>query len=121
MSIVIYSKPNCTYCVQAKDLLRKCSMEFEEKMFGKDFMSPEELYEAVGKQVRTMPQIMIDGELVGGFNHLKEYLLDKGYINFQGEIIEKNIWGLQKKSDTTGVIDKGYFKILWIKGKIWAK
>jgi len=39
MSIVIYSKPNCTYCVQAKDLLRKCSMEFEEKMFGKDFMS----------------------------------------------------------------------------------
>jgi len=34
---------------------------------------------------------MIDGELVGGFNHLKEYLLDKGYINFQGEIIEKNV------------------------------
>ena len=52
----------------------------------------EELYEAVGKnKLEPTDQIMIDGELVGGFNHLKEYLLDKGYINFQGEIIEKNV------------------------------
>jgi len=91
MTITIYSKPNCVFCEKAKSMVKNLGFEYEEKMFGKDFMSPEELYEAVGKQVRTMPQIMIDGELVGGFNHLKEYLLDKGYINFQGEIIEKNI------------------------------
>ena len=91
MSIVIYSKPNCTYCVQAKDLLRKCSMEFEEKMFGKDFMSPEELYEAVGKQVRTMPQIMIDGELVGGFNRPERISFRQRIHQLQGEIIEKNV------------------------------
>ena len=87
MSIVIYSKPNCTYCVQAKDLLRKWSMEFEEKMFGKDFNSPEELYEAVGKQVRTMPQIKIDGELIGGYNQLVEHFADKGLVNYKGEKI----------------------------------
>ena len=91
MTIVIYSKPNCIYCDKSKALVKGLGLTYEEKMFGKDFNSPEELYEAVGKQVRTMPQIMIDGELVGGFNHLKEYLLDKGYINFQGEIIEKNV------------------------------
>ena len=91
MQITIYSKPNCIYCDKSKALVKGLGLTYEEKMFGKDFNSPEELYEAVGKQVRTMPQIMIDGELVGGFNHLKEYLLDKGYINFQGEIIEKNV------------------------------
>ena len=56
-------------------------------MFGKDFKSPEELYEAVGKQVRTMPQIKIDGELVGGYNQLIEFMADKGLTNFKGEKI----------------------------------
>jgi len=37
--------------------------------------------------VKTVPQIVIDKEVIGGFNHLKEYLLDKGYINFMGEVI----------------------------------
>ena len=60
-------------------------MQYEEKMFGKDFQTPEELYEAVGKQVRTMPQIMIDGKLVGGYNQLVEYLADKGLVNYKGE------------------------------------
>ena len=53
-------------------------------MFGKDFNSPEELYEAVGKQVRTMPQIQIDGELIGGYNQLVEYFVEKGKVNFKG-------------------------------------
>ena len=56
-------------------------------MFGKDFNSPEELYEAVGKQVRTMPQIKIDDELIGGYNQLVEYFVEKGKVNFKGEIV----------------------------------
>jgi glutaredoxin len=56
-------------------------------MFGTDFNSPEELYEAVGKQVRTMPQVLIDGELIGGYNQLVEYFMEKGKVNFKGEKI----------------------------------
>ena len=64
-------------------------LPFEEKMFGKDFISPEQLFEALGKQVRTMPQIKIDGVLVGGYNQLIEYFTDKGLTNFKGEIIRE--------------------------------
>ena len=85
MTIQIYSKPNCTYCDKAKSLVKSLKMEYEEKVFGKDFQTPEELYEAVGKQVRTMPQIVIDGELIGGYNQLVEYFTDKGLVNFKGE------------------------------------
>jgi glutaredoxin len=67
--------------------LKGLGLTYEEKMFGKDFKSPEELYEAVGKQVRTMPQIKIDGELVGGYNQLVEFMADKGLTNFKGEKI----------------------------------
>jgi len=87
MEIIIYSKPNCIYCDKSKALLKGLGLTYEEKMFGKDFKSPEELYEAVGKQVRTMPQIKIDGELVGGYNQLIEFMADKGLTNFKGEKI----------------------------------
>ena len=57
-------------------------------MFGEDFHSPEELYKAVGKQVRTMPQIQIDGKLIGGYNQLVEHFIEKGKVNFKGEKID---------------------------------
>jgi|TARA_B100001059_G_scaffold225454_1_gene252688 glutaredoxin len=86
MNIQIYTKPNCTYCVQAKDLMSKCGLRYEEFTIG-IHITVEELIEHLKRNVKTVPQIVIDKEVVGGFNHLKEYLLDKGYINFKGEII----------------------------------
>ena len=87
MKIIIYSKPNCVYCDKSKALVKGLGMTYEEKMFGKDFKTPEELYEAVGKQVRTMPQIKIDDVLIGGYNQLVEFLADKGLVNYKGEKI----------------------------------
>ena len=87
MSITIYSKPNCTYCEKSKSMLKSLGETYTEKMFGKDFKTPEELYEAVGKKVRTMPQIMINDELIGGYNQLVEYFEERGKVNFKGEII----------------------------------
>ena len=87
MKIIIYSKPNCVYCDKSKALVKGLGMTYKEKMFGKDFKSPEELYEAVGKQVRTMPQIKIDDVLIGGYNQLVEFLADKGLVNYKGEKI----------------------------------
>ena len=88
MAIVIYSKPNCVFCDKAKAMVKNLNLEYEEKMFGKDFNSVEELYEAVGKQVRTMPQILIDGKLIGGYNQLVEHFTDKGLVNFKGEKVK---------------------------------
>ena len=87
MAIVIYSKPNCIYCDKAKALVKGLNLNYEEKMFGKDFKTPDELFEAVGKQVRTMPQIIIDDKHIGGYNELVEYFADKGLVNFKGEKI----------------------------------
>ena len=86
MTIQIYSKPNCVYCDKAKSLLKGLNISYEEKMFGKDFKTPDELFEAVGKQVRTMPQIIIDDKHIGGYNELVEYFADKGLCNFKGEV-----------------------------------
>jgi glutaredoxin-related protein len=46
------------------------------------------LIEDIGKKVMSMPQVKIDDELVGGYNQMVEYFVEKGMINFQGEVID---------------------------------
>ena len=89
MVIVIYSKNNCVFCTKAKELVKNLGLEYEEKNLEKDFDSnPVKLIEDIGKKVMSMPQIKIDGKLVGGYNQLLEYFVEEGKINFKGEIIK---------------------------------
>ena len=88
MKIVIYSKNNCQFCTKAKHMIKSLGLEYEEKSLEKDFDSdPSKMMEDIGKPVRTMPQIKIDDDLVGGYNQLIEHFADKGKVNFKGEII----------------------------------
>ena len=87
MTITIYSKNNCVYCNKAKALVNNLGLEYEEKKL-ESFDSPQAMLEDIGKNVRQMPQIKIDGELIGGYNQLVEYFNEKGKVNFKGEIIE---------------------------------
>ena len=86
MAIIVYSKPACVYCDKAKALLTRLGLEYTEKVVSKD-LSLEELFKELGKQVRTIPQIVIDEKHIGGYNELIEYFINKGKINFKGEII----------------------------------
>ena len=88
MQIIIYSKLNCTFCNKAKHLIKTLGYEYTEKKM-EEFDSPQAMLKDIGKQVRTMPQIKIDGTLVGGYNQLIEYFADLGKVNFKGEIIVK--------------------------------
>ena len=88
MTILIYSKNNCQFCNKAKHLIKTIGLEYEEKSLEKDFDSdPSKMMEDIGKPVRTMPQIKIDGQLIGGYNQLIEHFADKGKVNFKGEVI----------------------------------
>ena len=83
--IVVYSKNNCVYCTKAKNLLTRLGLVYTERKL-EDFESVDALQEAIGKKVRSMPQIVIDDEIVGGYNQLIEYLNNKGVVNYKGEI-----------------------------------
>jgi len=72
MKAILWSKYNCPYCDQAKALLTSKGITFEEKKIG-DGYSKEDLLEEV-PNARTVPQIFIDEQLVGGFTELREYL-----------------------------------------------
>jgi len=69
---IVWSKYHCPFCDQAKALLKQRGIPFEEKKIG-DGYSKEELLEAV-PTARTVPQIFIDDQLIGGFTELKAHL-----------------------------------------------
>jgi glutaredoxin len=72
MKAIVWSKHHCPYCDQAKALLTQKGIEFEERKVG-DGYTKEDLLEAV-PNARTVPQIFLDGNLIGGFTELKKHL-----------------------------------------------
>jgi glutaredoxin 3 len=66
--VVIYTKPSCPYCESAKELLKSRHIAFEEIRVDQDAVKLEEMMRL--SQRRTVPQIFINGQSIGGFDDL---------------------------------------------------
>ena len=86
----VFSKPACVYCDKAKALLSKLNIPYEEYKLSKNMsgsdseytVTIDQMFEMIGKQVRSMPQIMKDDKLIGGYTDLREHFINEGKINF---------------------------------------
>jgi glutaredoxin len=69
--ITVYSKNNCPYCVQAKNLLQLKGIEFNEIKIDEDSEAREFV---LGEGHRTVPQIYQGDKLLveGGFQGLQK-------------------------------------------------
>ena len=74
MKAIVWSKYQCPYCEQAKQLLAQRGIDYEERKIGDGF-TKEDLLEAV-PGARTVPQIFLDDKLIGGFTELKQHLTE---------------------------------------------
>ena len=72
MKAILWSKYHCPYCDQARALLEQQGIEYEERKIG-DGWTREDLLAAV-PQARSVPQIFLDEEHIGGFTELKRRL-----------------------------------------------
>jgi glutaredoxin 3 len=78
--VKMYSTSYCPYCTQAKALLKKRNIAFEEIDVTHDEAKRAWLVQASGR--RTVPQIFINGESIGGSDEL--HALDR-----KGELMPK--------------------------------
>lgn len=67
-SVTVYTTVACPYCVRAKALLDARGIEYAEIHVGREPEARAELAQKTG--MMTFPQILVDGELVGGFDEL---------------------------------------------------
>tara|TARA_B100002019_G_scaffold283094_1_gene289089 strand:- start:53 stop:319 length:267 start_codon:yes stop_codon:yes gene_type:complete len=75
--VVVLSKPQCPYCDMARALLDKMGIDYTTRTLGKD-LTREELLE-IAPQARTMPQIIINNQVIGGYNQLNTYIENTGF------------------------------------------
>ena len=66
--ILMYSTDPCSFCASAKKLLAARGLEYEEVNLAKDPDGRMELAQKTG--MMSFPQILVDGELIGGFREL---------------------------------------------------
>ena len=69
--VVIYTGPMCNYCSAAKHLLNKKKVNYTEFDVGTDSSKMKEMQERT-KGARTIPQIFIGDNYVGGNDQLQE-------------------------------------------------
>ena len=74
MKAVVWSKPACPFCVKAKNLLKNKGIEYEEKNIAEGYKIEDLL--ALVPNARTMPQIWLDDEHIGGYSDLQEKLTE---------------------------------------------
>jgi glutaredoxin-like YruB-family protein len=70
--VVIYSTPTCPYCKRAKEYLSRKGISYTDIDVAQDKEKAKEMVQKSGQM--SVPVIMIDDEIVVGFN---QALLDK--------------------------------------------
>jgi glutaredoxin 3 len=70
-TVEIYTTQTCPYCVAAKRLLQKKGVKYVETDVGRDATLRQKMTERAGGR-RTVPQIFIAGQHVGGCDDLHE-------------------------------------------------
>ena len=68
--VTLYTTSMCPYCVAAKALLNKRGIAYDEINLSRDPDSRRELVNITG--LTTFPQIVIDGQTIGGFEELRD-------------------------------------------------
>ena len=79
MKFTIYTTNWCAYCKAAKQLLSSRGFDFSEINLEEKGMDREDLFELTGG--RTVPQILINGKAIGGFDDLQK-------LHTSGKLIE---------------------------------
>jgi glutaredoxin 3 len=81
MSVTVYTKKPCPYCVRAAGLLYKNGVKFEVIDLTGNPQGLAELQERSG--MSTLPQVFHDGQLIGGYDQLKALHDERGLAHLK--------------------------------------
>jgi len=79
MKATVYTGVACTWCDRVKVLLKDNDYEIEEIAVNPSIM--EELQTKYDKVIRTVPQVIIDDALIGGYNDVESLMRGTTSIN----------------------------------------
>jgi glutaredoxin len=79
MKAIVYTGLACSWCERVKALLKDNDYEIEEITVNPTIM--EELQTKYDKVIRTVPQVIIDDALIGGYGEVESLMRGTTSIN----------------------------------------
>jgi glutaredoxin 3 len=67
--VVVYSTPTCSHCITVKKYLKEKGVDYTDLNVAEDQAARAEMIEKTGRM--AVPVIMVDDEVVVGFNKTK--------------------------------------------------
>ena len=77
-NFTVYTMDGCPYCEKVQELLREAGQKFVTYKIDKDF-TPESFFGEFGKGA-TFPQVVVDGNKLGGASSTVKYLKEKQIV-----------------------------------------
>jgi glutaredoxin len=78
MNFTVYTKDDCPYCYKVKQALELCGKNYVTYNLGEDF-TKEQFYAEFGEG-STFPQVVIEGNHIGGCTDTIQYLKELSII-----------------------------------------
>ena len=82
-NVIIYTKDNCSHCINTKNFLQQHQKTFTEVNIGTDITRED--FISIFPNVKSVPHIIINGEQIGGFDKLTEWLGTDTGLSFLAE------------------------------------
>ena len=79
MKATVYTGPSCSWCDRVKALLKDNDCEIEEIMVNSTIL--KDLQTRYDKVIRTVPQVIIDDILIGGYHEVEALMKGTTSIN----------------------------------------
>ena len=79
MKATVYTGPSCSWCDRVKVLLKDNDYTIEEIQMNKATL--EDLQTKFNKTIRTVPQVIIDDSLIGGYHEVEAHMKGPTAIN----------------------------------------
>lgn len=80
MLFTIYTKPDCSFCTKAKELLKGLDLPYQEFSVN-EHITKGELENMIGQPVNTVPVILYSNDtLVGGYTNLQDFLIERDFV-----------------------------------------
>ena len=72
--VTIYGRMSCPFCVAAKNLCESRNMPYVWVDMIEKGLSKQVVADRIGRPVYTVPQILVGGEYVGGYDDFSAYV-----------------------------------------------
>ena len=82
IQVYLYNEYN-DFALKILQLLEKNNLEFECRPYSTS-IDIKKVSKDIGSAVRKLPQVVVDGDRIGGYYDLVEHLINKGVIHYDG-------------------------------------